>query len=219
MRGNFDKCLEITLTHEGGWSDRKDDPGGATMRGVTIATFRAFKGRNVTKAELRNISDADLQAIYRKGYWDKVRGDDLPAGLDLVAFDAAVNSGPARGARWLQSAVGATADGKIGPATIKAAASVDAGEAIERAIIARLNFLRNLETYDTFGKGWERRVAEVKRAARAMADWTPPVAPAQPQKPPMAPVEPSKPSPAPEAPKGGLWAVLRALVAWLMGKK
>jgi lysozyme family protein len=58
VKGNFDKCLTITLAHEGGWADDPRDPGQATMKGVTIGTYAQFKGRKVTKDELRNISDA-----------------------------------------------------------------------------------------------------------------------------------------------------------------
>ena len=174
MKDNFDKCLSITLRHEGGWADHPKDPGGATMKGVTIGTYAQFKGRKVTKDELRNISDADLRTIYRRNYWDKVRGDDLPAGLDLVAFDGAVNSGPARGARWLQQGVGVAADGKIGPATIAAAKAVPASPAIAASCDARLEFLHRLKTWPTFGRGWQSRVDDIRRQAVAMA--TTPVA-------------------------------------------
>ena len=169
MNTNFDRCLSEVLQHEGGWVDDPHDPGGATMRGITIGTFRAWKGRGVTKAELRAITDADLRAIYHQKYWDAVRGDDLPAGLDLVAFDAAVNSGPSRGAKWLQTALGVAADGKIGPATIAAARKAQPEAVIDRATSARLAWLRTLPTWGRFGKGWARRVESVRGVANGMA--------------------------------------------------
>ena len=169
MNTNFDRCLSEVLQHEGGWVDDPHDPGGATMRGITIGTFRAWKGRGVTKAELRAITDADLRAIYHQKYWDAVRGDDLPAGLDLVAFDAAVNSGPSRGAKWLQTALGVAADGRIGPATIAAARKAQPEAVIDRATSARLAWLRTLPTWGRFGKGWARRVDSVHEEASAMA--------------------------------------------------
>lgn len=165
MKDNFARCLPEILRHEGGWADHPKDPGGATMKGITIGTYRQWKGRAVTKAELRAISDAEVAAIYRRNYWDKVRGDDLPAGLDLVAFDAAVNSGPSRGARWLQTALGVAADGKIGPKTIAAARATDAATAINRALDIRLSFLKGLKTWPTFGKGWSSRIAGVRKVA------------------------------------------------------
>ena len=173
MKDNFDKCLSITLRHEGGWADNPKDPGGATMKGVTIGTYAQFKGRKVTKDELRNISDAELRTIYRRNYWDKCRCDDLPAGLDLVAFDGAVNSGPARGARWVQQGLGVAADGKIGPATIAAAKAVPASPAIAASCDARLEFLHRLKTWPTFGKGWQSRVDDIRRQAVAMVTPTP----------------------------------------------
>lgn len=165
MKDNFAKCLKEVLKHEGGWADHPKDPGGATMKGITIGTYRQWKGRPVTKAELRAISDAEVAAIYRRNYWNKVRGDDLPSGLDLVAFDAAVNSGPARGARWLQTALGVAADGMIGPKTIAAAQSADPETVINLALDVRLSFLKGLKTWQTFGKGWTRRVQSVRVVA------------------------------------------------------
>jgi len=169
MRDNFERCLSVTLRWEGGWSDHPDDPGGATMKGITIGTYSGWKGRRVTKDELRAITDDEVRTIYRRKYWDAVRGDDLPAGLDLVAFDGAVNSGPARGARWLQQALDVPADGRIGPVTLGAARGANAIDAITAACRIRLAFLRGLRTWGTFGRGWENRVRDVERSAHEMA--------------------------------------------------
>lgn len=200
MRDNFPACLAETLRHEGGWADHPKDPGGATMKGVTLATYRRWKP-GATKDDLRRITDAEVAAIYRKGYWDAVNGDDLPAGLDLVAFDGAVNSGPARGAKWLQQALGVTADGKIGPKTIAAARAAQAEAVIDRACDLRMAFLRGLNTWPTFGKGWGRRVNEVRDAATAMAA-KPATKPAQ---------KPAAPAAAPSP--VGIGAVVAVIVA------
>lgn len=167
---NFPTVLAETLSHEGGWADHPKDPGGATMKGITIGTFAAWKRRPVTKTELRNISNADVTAIYRQNYWNKVRGDDLPAGMDMVGFDGAVNSGISRGARWLQTGLGVAADGAIGAKTIAAArAAKNPVAVIQKACAARMGFLRGLRTFGTFGRGWMRRVASVEATAAAMA--------------------------------------------------
>jgi lysozyme family protein len=201
MKDNFERCLAEVLKHEGGWADHPKDPGGATMKGVTIGTFAQFKGRKVTKAELRSISDADLRAIYRRKYWDVVKGDDLPAGLDLVAFDGAVNSGPSRGARWLQIGLGVTADGKVGPQTLAHARAANVSQVIDYACNARLDFLRRLKTFPTFGKGWLARVASVRSVAKSMA-----VTRLKPK--------PVADSPAPENnAKLSLWAEIAKLIA------
>jgi len=213
VRSNFERCLAVTLAHEGGWADHPKDPGGSTMKGVTIGTYAQHKGRNVTKDELRAISDSDLRAIYRRGYWDKVRGDDLPAGLDLVAFDGAVNSGPSRGAKWVQQALGVAQDGKIGPATIAAASRANVEAAIYEACNARMGFLRGLKTWATFGRGWQSRVDDVRRQALAMMSPTPVVVS-------PAPETVTKPS-APEvpAPSGGIWAAIIAIIVSIFGRR
>lgn len=200
MRENFNACLAEVLRHEGGWSDHPKDPGGATMKGITLDTYRRWRP-GATKAQLRAITDAEVAAIYRKDYWDAVNADDLPAGLDLVAFDGAVNSGPSRGAKWLQAGVGAKQDGKVGPATIAAARACDTRTAVNRACDARLAFLKTLGTWPTFGKGWSRRVASVRSTALAMA------APARPA--PKPAVYP--PANTPAAPQTGFWAWLNRI--------
>lgn len=170
MQSNFPFCLKEVLKHEGGWADHPKDPGGATMKGITIGTYSQWKGRRASKAELRAIPDEEVAAIYKRNYWDKVRGDDLPSGLDFVAFDAAVNSGPSRGAKWLQQGLGVAADGQIGPKTLAAAESADAKTAIIAATNARFAFLRSLRTWPHFGKGWTRRVDDVRKKALALSD-------------------------------------------------
>ena len=202
MKENFAACLAETLRHEGGWSDHPKDPGGATMKGVTLDTYRRWRP-GATKAQLRAITDAEVAAIYRKGYWDAVNADDLPAGLDLVAFDGAVNSGPSRGAKWLQAGVGAKQDGKVGPATIAAARAYDTRTAVNRACDARLAFLKTLGTWPTFGKGWSRRVASVRSTALAMA------APTRPA--PKPAVYPPANTPAAPRPATGFWAWLNRI--------
>ena len=92
MKRNFASSLAHVLKHEGGWADHPRDPGGATMKGVTLATYSDWLGRQATKDELRAISDEHLRTIYKARFWDAVRGDELPSGVDYVVFDMAVNS-------------------------------------------------------------------------------------------------------------------------------
>lgn len=169
MKRNLKKSLKQVLVHEGGWANHPNDPGGPTMKGVTLRTFRRFFGEDKTKEDLRNITDEELGQIYRSGYWDKCRCDDLPPGVDYAVFDAAVNSGPGRSARWLQAAVGAKQDGSIGDKTLSKVKDQDPTQVIDLMCDRRLAFLRNLPTWPTFGKGWERRVEGVRSTATAMA--------------------------------------------------
>jgi lysozyme family protein len=106
--------------------------------------------------------------LYRTKYWDKIKGDELPSGVDYIVFDAAINSGPGRAAKWLQECVGTQPDGAIGPMTIKATESIVKADLINMYCDKRLEFLKALPTWDTFGKGWGRRVEEVRAAALEM---------------------------------------------------
>lgn len=170
MKNNFDSSLKDVLVHEGGWADHPADPGGATMKGVTLAVFRRHYGSNKTKDDLRNITDEQLAHIYRTGYWDKCKCDDLPAGVDYAVFDSAVNSGPGRGAKWLQGAVGAVQDGRIGPNTLAKVAAHDPKTIIDDMLDRRLRFLQSLRIWRTFGRGWRRRVEGVRETALRMTE-------------------------------------------------
>lgn len=170
MQNTYAKCLAKTLQYEGGWSNNPKDPGGATMKGVTQAVYDAFRRRQGKATQsVRSISDLELQAIYRNQYWNAIRGDDLPAGVDCVVFDYAVNSGPARAAKALQSALGARADGHIGEATLEAAGRMAPADLIDKICASRLAFVKSLSTYSTFGKGWSARISSVRAYAKTLA--------------------------------------------------
>lgn len=172
MKDNFESSLKHLLAHEGGWSDHPADPGGATMKGVTLQVFREFKRNpHITKEELRNISDEDLATIYKKRYWDAVRADELVSGVDYAVFDCAVNSGPGRAIKVLQACVGTTPDGGFGSVTMAAVVQFQGDVAktlVKEYCEKRLDFLKSLKTFEVFGKGWERRVNEVEKTALEM---------------------------------------------------
>jgi lysozyme family protein len=169
MKENFQKALKLVLIHEGGFADHPKDPGGATMKGVTLATFRRHFGSDKTKKDLKKITDDQLAHVYRTGYWDKCRCDMLPSGVDYAVFDGAVNSGPGRSAVWLQAAVGAVQDGGIGPNTLTRVATHEPKAIINDKLDRRLAYLRGLRTFADFGRGWTRRVARVREDALGMA--------------------------------------------------
>lgn len=165
---NFDKALAMVLEHEGGYVNHPKDPGGATMKGVTQAVYDAYrKVRGRGQQSVKHISDAELKAIYKFQYWDKVHGDYLPAGLDYAVFDFAVNSGVGRASKYLQAVLGVAQDGQIGAKTLAAIQSPVA--TINALCDRRMGFLRNLRTFLTFGKGWTRRVQGVRAHALDMA--------------------------------------------------
>ena len=170
MTGNFDVCFDLMLAHEGGYVDHPKDPGGRTNHGVTQRVWEEWLGRPVSEKEMRALTPTMVKPLYKRKYWDACRADDLVAGVDYVVFDVAVNSGPGRAIKFLQSCVGVTVDGGFGPATLAAVkkAEEDPARLIELYCAKRLEFLQSLKTFETFGKGWSRRVQEVKDKALKM---------------------------------------------------
>ena len=151
---NFDTAFDILIGHEGGYVNHPADPGGETNWGITVAVARA----SGYQGPMRDLPRSLAKTIYRVGYWDTVKADQLPPAVRFEVFDAAVNSGPKQAAKWLQRAVGVAADGVIGPATINAATA--AGPMIAAHYLGtRLQFMTDLPTWGTFGKGWARRIA------------------------------------------------------------
>jgi len=165
MQANYDKCLETILHHEGGYVNHPKDPGGETNLGVTKRVYLEHGG---TK-DMKDLLVEDVAPIYKKGYWDKMKGDDLPGGLDLCVFDFGVNAGPGRAAKFLQSMIGTTVDGGIGPNTLAKVEEYvrENGEAesVEKYQSMRQKYYEQLSTFATFGKGWTRRVEETTKLA------------------------------------------------------
>lgn len=213
MRSNFEPSLKWLGLSEGGYVNDPDDPGGATNRGVTQATYDAFRKRNgVATQSVRRITDEEVRQIYRRQYWDRVQGDELPSGVDYAVFDFAVNSGVSRAAKHLQAIVRVGQDGIIGEITLAAvAAHPDKARLIIDLCASRMRFLRGLSTWWKFGRGWTRRVegdipgvqdgdiGVIDRAVRLSQGAT--IIPAP--KPPLPPA----------APSDGLWAALVAVIA------
>lgn len=168
MKYNFEQCLALVLKTEGGYVNHPADPGGRTNLGVTQKIWEDWVGHPVTEADMRALGPKDVAPLYKKNYWDKIAGDKLPAGVDYVCFDLAVNSGVGRAAKILQKAAGVAPDGVVGPATLKAVSESDPAELILSVCRARQAFLEGLQTFSTFGKGWTRRVNEVQEKALAM---------------------------------------------------
>ncbi len=159
----FQICIPRILKHEGGFVNHPKDPGGATNKGITIATYRRHIKRNGTVDDLKALTEAQAVKVYKAEYWDKVRGDELPVGVDYTVADFAVNSGPARSVKHLQRAVGVPEDGVIGPQTMLAVQKRPPAVIVQRSTDSRMQFLRGLKTWGTFGKGWTIRVNSVHR--------------------------------------------------------
>lgn len=146
MTPEFTRALTFVLRWEGGWSDNAADPGGATMHGITLATFTAWRAAQYqpapTKAELKAISDDEVTAIYWYWYWLKAGCDTLAWPLSLAHMDAAVNTGVGQAAKFL-----AMPGGFLG------------------YMAARIDWYTRLKTWPTFGAGWTRRCADLLKEA------------------------------------------------------
>ena len=169
MKENFDTALAALLKHEGGYVNHPADPGGMTNLGVTKRVWEAYVGHEVDEQTMRGLTPQTVAPLYKKRYWDAVHGDDLPSGVDLCVFDCAVNSGVGRASRLLQKAAGVADDGKIGPGTLAAVKAKDPKELVNDFCNERQKFLEALPTFATFGKGWSRRVAEVREEGENLA--------------------------------------------------
>jgi lysozyme family protein len=157
---DFDTAFTKLLGHEGGYVNHPNDPGGETNWGITIAVARSHG----YTGSIRSMPQTVAKAIYKKSYWDTVRADELPPLIRYAVFDAAVNSGVKQSSKWLQRAIGVTDDGIIGPKTISAAKLTDPQIALRKLLAVRLRFFTGLKTWNNFGRGWARRIADLMDA-------------------------------------------------------
>ncbi len=148
----FDQCFDKLISHEGGYVNHPTDPGGETNYGISKRAYPSL--------DIKALTLADAKAIYKRDYWDRAQCDQLPSQLSYLVFDAAVNSGIGQSIRFLQRAVGVADDGSIGPITLSAAKRMDTDSLCARFLGHRLEFMTKLSTFDVFGKGWARRVAD-----------------------------------------------------------
>jgi len=170
----FSECVAIVLRHEGGFVEHPSDPGGPTKYGITLRTLCEWRGDDtLTADDVRALTEAEAREIYLARYWNPIRGDELPPGVDLAVFDYAVNSGVRRASRDLQAVVGVPQDGAIGRMTLAAVREHDPSIVIANLCERRRMFLRSLKTYDTFGRGWVKRVAAIEEAAKARVSASP----------------------------------------------
>lgn len=154
---NFDEAFNELMKHEGGFANHPADPGGKTMFGITgaVAAESGYHG------DMINIPTTVVRNIYFQQYWKPIHADNLPAPIRYAVFDAAVNSGVGQAIRWLQRALGVADDGKIGRVTLGAVHQADPAQVLRLMLASRLDFMTRLSTWDSFGRGWARRIANL----------------------------------------------------------
>lgn len=169
---NYANALKRVLVYEGGKVDHPKDPGGRTNQGVIQRVYNGWrKKKGLPQRDVYQMEPHERDDIYRVGYWDLIQGDKLPAGIDFVVFDGAVNSGATQSVKWLQRALKMTrVDGDIGAATLGAIEAHPDHDLLIRDILdRRMYFLKALKTWKTFGKGWTSRVDQVRNTGQAWA--------------------------------------------------
>lgn len=178
MNEQFKRAMKFVAKWEGGKVDDKNDRGGRTAYGVTQATYNAFRAkRGLPDKDVWDIPQEDVDAIYWEMFWKPAKCDILPDPLDLVVFDSAVQHGPARAVKWLQAALGLSADGIFGPKSVQALQEeIGAGmtDALVAAFIAtREQFYKDIIARDSsqlkFQRGWGNRMAALKLEVNELA--------------------------------------------------
>ncbi|PUE09005.1 hypothetical protein B9Z51_08715 [Limnohabitans sp. T6-5] len=172
MKNTFDEAFAKVLKHEGGYVNDHDDHGGETNLGVTKAAWATYLGRPVQDGEMLALTPELVKPFYKAMYWDRVRGDDLPAGFDYVVFDFAVNAGVKQASKFVQRAIGAVADGAIGPVTLGMIKGLTPRVLIDSFSAQKQAFYNGIvardETQSKFINGWLSRVAAVHSTATSM---------------------------------------------------
>jgi lysozyme family protein len=168
---DFDAFLPLLLEMEGGFVQDPADPGGATNKGITLATFsicsRELLGLEPTLDNLRNLTDEQAGTIYNALYWSKIRGDQIASqNLANIVCDFYVNAG-AHATKLLQTVAnemggGLPVDGVIGPASLQALAALDQDEVYRRYRAGRIAYYQSLvrrqPSLARFLNGWLKRV-------------------------------------------------------------
>ncbi len=166
---NFDAAFDKLLGHEGGFTDDPRDPGnwtgGRANMGQLLGTKFGIAANTYPNEDIRNLTVERAKEIYRRDFWGRVRADELPETIRHAMFDAAVNSGVSQAARWLQRAVGVTADGIIGPRTLAAVRAADQESLLRRILAVRLRFMSDLANWPVHSRGWARRIADLLEAS------------------------------------------------------
>ncbi len=166
----FQIALEHVLKVEGGWSNHKDDKGGPTYKGITLNTYRTAKrgglisqnGANEIEA-LKNLTTAQISSIYEELYWKKTGCQYFPLSISIALFDAAVNHGPTKAVKLLQSAIGAVVDGEVGPESISLTNKEILKTTLDSFITVRRSHYKKLKQFNIFGKGWLNRLSQTEQ--------------------------------------------------------
>lgn len=170
VSSSYEQALTRLLRDEGGYTDHPSDPGGPTNFGITLTDARRYWKGNATAEDVRAMSQTVARKIYREQYWNALRCDELPPGVDYAVFDYGVNSGVGRAGKVLRRMLKLSDRGSaVSDDVIAAAAKTASGDLVIAICAERMAFLKSLKTFSVFGRGWTTRVNGVRIAALAMA--------------------------------------------------
>ncbi len=156
----FQICVDVVLTEEGGTANHRRDPGGLTRFGISQRSYPSLDIASLTRDQ--------AIALYKRDYWQPIRGDELPPGLALLLFDCAVNQGPVTAIQLLQASLRVAIDGQFGPITLQALQHSGLEVLVE--FCARRAWRYEINRNEVvFGLGWFRRLLRVYTQAYRLA--------------------------------------------------
>lgn len=182
--GDFEKAITTVLNNEGGFSNNKNDPGGATNYGVSLRFLRSTGeygdidgDGDIDQDDIKMLTQEKAKELYRREFWDKYHYgmifDDKTA---TKIFDIAVNCGPGTAARLIQKAVNSIrqadkeitlikVDGVMGPKTIEAINACGSKPLLSALVFFQKNYYRDLcennEKLNVFLNGWLKRADKI----------------------------------------------------------
>ena len=188
---NVDKLLPYILKWEGGFVNDPADTGGATNKGVTIATWRQVGydkdgDGDIDVADLKLLSDADVRnRVLKPAFWDRWKAENIQSQkVANILVDWVWGSGK-HGIVIPQRLLGVNPDGVVGNKTLSAVNFADPDQLFDAIYNARVKFLKDITassvaayekkigrkatekelmkyTKKRFLKGWLSRLADIK---------------------------------------------------------
>lgn len=162
---DFEKAIPAILRWEGGYVDHPADPGGATNRGIILTVFKKYAaelGLTPDVAGLKQITEEQAKVIYKKQFWDLMRGDEIrDQQVANIIFDGFVNMGR-NGLKIAQRVAGTTIDGQFGPHTISTLNAASGRVFFDTYKDNRIAYYKKLAAkkpkMEVFLKGWLNRI-------------------------------------------------------------
>lgn len=166
---SFDKMFERLIGHEGKYQDDYHDRGNWTTgkigQGQLNGTKYGISAMSYPNEDIKNLTLARAKEIYYRDFWSRFQGDSIHSAVAYQLFDAAVNHGPGNAVRMLQRAIDVADDGVFGPHTAGVLELFGVDDALMKFNAERITFFTKLSTFDRYGRGWMRRVADNLRYA------------------------------------------------------